>query len=171
MSDRNDPDSPDYHPEHTGEQQHGDVGSGADFGADLYRLHAAGRVHLPATASAYSGYTDSIHQVTPYLGRMIEAGASALQPLVGVREALHVAFVKTSENCEAAGEALVAIADDYVRTDEAAADAFNDFRSDMTLPYNRQLDQPTPTVPEPTRPDDPVEDLGIYPHGSLTEED
>ena len=167
MSGRNDPSSPDYNPQYTGESDDGDVGSGSDFGADLYFLYYAGRVSMPEAAAVWSQASTTIHGVAPYVARMA-ATAGELDPLIGICETLQVGFVKTSDHLRQAAEAMVVIADDYVRTDEEAEENFNLWRNELApLEERNDLDGPTPTIPEPTRPGEPHEDLGTYPHGSL----
>lgn len=156
----NDPTSPTYAPAFTGETDDGDVGSGQDFGTSLYLLYAAGRVHLPDTADAYARAASAIHDIEPLLARVVDYTGGYLDKLLQVRDDLQVGFYKTSTHLSEAAEALVVIADDYVRTDEEAADSFTQWRTRLAPPAERSaLDAPTPAPPDPPMLNDPHDEL------------
>lgn len=132
MGDQQNPSSPDYLPGADGGRDVGDVGSGDDFGADTYKLYLAGRVLIPETANLYAENTNGIFD----LGSTAAGLASshpALKSLSTILERMHGALYKTSQSLHQTAEALVEIADDYVRTDEAARDEFHEYLKDDRL--------------------------------------
>lgn len=163
-----DPQKPGYQPEYTGETDDGDVGSGSTFGADLYALYAAGRVHLPEAALVYEQMTEQLHGLQPLMARCAEAAGLNLGSLLEDRDTLQFAFRKTSLHLAEAGDALVRIADDYVRTDEAAAEEFGSWLRSVGTPYERErFAEPPVAPPDPPGNDDPRPDIGNSPHGTL----
>ncbi|UUZ60857.1 hypothetical protein [Nocardioides sp. B-3] len=151
MGDKQDPESPNYFPSSDGGRDVGDVGSGDDFGADTYKLYLAGRVLIPTTANLYSENTNGIYD----LGTTAAGLASkhpALMSLSAIPERMHHALYRTSQSLHQTAEALVEIADDYVRTDEAARDEFLVYLKD-----DRVLDKDENSLP-PLRTDQLPED-------------
>ena len=101
-----------------------DLGSGARFGADVYELFEAGRVAFPDLASLYTDAADELHQVTHALrgiaGRLGHVGARGVAARA---EELYDAAATTSRRLHLTGEALLLLADEFRRTDDAATTA------------------------------------------------
>lgn len=161
MGDTNDPYSPDYAPEADGESALGDVGSGREFGADLYRLYFAGRVSLPDTATAYEEIANTVYNSRAPLSYVISQGFTELSRVLSAQEDLNFGLARTSQNCHRAGIALVAIANEFARTDDDAAQRFNEYLSGIALGPDEswqrdRLDEaPEPTEPNPHTPTNP----------------
>lgn len=149
MPGQNDPYAPDYAPEHAGSPGVDDVGSGATFGADLYKLYYAGRVLMPDTARSYAHLGISVNQMRSQISSLTINGIPELMPLLEVQADLNVGFAKTSQHCEAAGSALVRIADEYVRTDEEAAENFERWVTTLSSPEEQgRMGEPPIEVPD-----------------------
>lgn len=154
----NDPYGSDYHPDDQGSRPDlGDVGSGNQFGLDLYALYRAGRVHFPEQAARFSGLASDAQ----YAGSSIQDVQSAagypppLAKILDLRERLHNAIYQMTLSLKDIGPVLVHVADDYAATDEAARTAFNNqIGSVAEAP---QYTTPPVTVPDPPRPDEPWE--------------
>lgn len=125
---RRDPYDRRYSPQHAGDGGLGDVGSGEGFGADLYELYKAGRLELPAVAATYAELTRKIHEQDGPMQALFEGPTytpeASHRLILHLRDDLQESLRMTSVNVEAAGRALVDIADSYVATDEAAAAEF-----------------------------------------------
>lgn len=149
---RNDPDRPGYQAPYDPSDPR-DVGSGRDFGADLYDLFRAGRVYFPQTAIQFSGWTTSAHdfsQRVDFLNGSV--GYEYTLSLVDqIRADLHFALRETAVAMRDVGTALVQIATDYARTDEAASSEFNR----LLTKHPGLFDTPTPQVPTPPGSDAP----------------
>jgi hypothetical protein len=119
-----DPDAPHWRPSYTGvDPAVGDVGSGRGFGADTYQLYKAGRLHLPTIAQQYHDLTQLVHRTQGPSYRTFEVDGSverAHRLWMELRDELQEILRESCVNFEAAGAALVRIADRYVRTDEEA---------------------------------------------------
>lgn len=145
-----DPTMPGYRPEYTGDSHDlGPVGSGREFGANLYYLYRAGRNELPAVAEIYSECTWAVHDVTGYLRALLDLPSRGLDSaslrLLELRDEVHYALRETAQCMEAVGEALVQTATDYVVTDEEAVAAF----SEKLDTHADEFDDPPPRVPPP----------------------
>jgi hypothetical protein len=148
-----DPDN--WRPTFTGDNSIGDVGSGEEFGADLFELYHAGRVLFPEIATRYSELTMRVHRQETTLRVLFEVDGSvperAHRMLLELREELQHVLRQSSINIDESGRALVTIADSYAATDEQAA-------AEMTRKLDRYQDvfvhAPT-RVPTPPAPGDP----------------
>lgn len=148
---------PGYEPEYTGDNSLGDVGSGREFGANLYALYRAGRNELPGVASTYAGLVNSIHPVRgsmevqfdrPNLGM-----AQAHVRLLELREEVHDIFRQNCIRMLEVGQALVETADDYAATDQAATDEFARMLDDNSDEFENH----PPYVPDPPKPNDEIQ--------------
>lgn len=134
-----------------------------DMGANLYRLHVAGRTYLPAAANVYSDAATAVHAITP----AVDALSGDLDHEVGeqiaeILSTVHLALARTAVNLDRAGTALVQIADRFSRTDQDARFEFDRLRVD-----NRdRVEQPPPPF---TRPPHPGEAQPEAPHGLVKE--
>jgi hypothetical protein len=147
---------PGYQPEYTGDKSLGDVGSGREFGANLYALYRAGRNELPGVASIYAQLTNTIHGTRgsletqsdrPGLGR-----ERAHERLLELREEAHVILRTNCLRMLEVGQALVETANAYAATDQAARDEF----ARLLRQNGDEYDEPPITVSEPYGPDDPI---------------
>ncbi|MCD4526701.1 hypothetical protein [Nocardioides sp. cx-173] len=148
---RNDPNQPGYQAPYDPSDTR-DVGSGKDFGADLYDLYTAGRVAFPEKAALFSGWASSAHdfaQRTQFLADSVGRERSVLV-VESIREQLHFALRDTSITMRDIGAALVQVATDFAQTDEAASAEFNRLAAADPL-----LSAPTPQVPVPPGSDAP----------------
>lgn len=150
------PYDPDWRPEYTGNDNLGDVGTGADgFGVALYDLYHAGRWLLPQTARTYSVATSHVHGLTEPFDAVLDVPGvyrRAHGLLKQLRGTLHAVLRLSSLNVEATGRALVEIAAAYATTDEEAADKFREMMDEHSDLY----DDPPIVVPEPPRRYDPA---------------
>jgi hypothetical protein len=84
-------------------------------------------------------------------GKVGFSGSSAVYAIMDVHVDLQLALRNTSDIVKDVGKTLVQIADDYARTDRAAADAFDDFlgsiRDELSQPPVKIPPAPTPTPP------------------------
>ena len=148
-SDRdNDPRRPsDYAPE-PDPRDDIDVGTGRGFGVDLHRLYAAGTQHLPLVARNLALGARSIDGAADQSERLgsYSATPSARDAAEILRRAQD-AIAVTSANTDRAADALLEIADRYVRTDRVARDVFSF--------YNRLMPERVPFVPAAPRPPGP----------------
>lgn len=130
-----------------------DVGTGSDFGADLWALYKAGRLHFPELAAFYSGVTTSAHDAKQRVDflRVSTGGEYALTLVDNLRDLLQVELRRTALALVDTGEALVQIADDYAATDEEANARFRSLVRDAD---NVIL---VPVVPAPPAPNAPFE--------------
>ncbi len=128
------------------------VGSGADFGADLYALYRAGRVRFPEYAARYAELVNRLVDVAPMVqGVSADAGSpAALRTLVELTEELYFAMREMTTSLRDTGPALVRIADDYLATDEAARAEFERYRADEAeIYYSPPRAVPPLRQPEP----------------------
>jgi hypothetical protein len=145
---------PGYQPEYTGDAGLGDVGSGREFGANLYALYRAGRNELPGVASTYARLVNSIHPVRcsmevqfdrPNLGK-----EQVHVRLLELREEAHDIFRQNCLRMREVGQALVETADGYAATDQAATDEF----ARMLEANTGEFENHSPYVPETPTPND-----------------
>jgi hypothetical protein len=130
-----------------------DVGQGRELGADLYALYRAGRAEIPDIAALYSEMTSSVHDVTQrlsFLGSSV-GNPDAFAVIGELRDQLHVALRRTTVAMRDTATALVRIADDYARTDQAARDEFARLLRDNAASF----DSPSTPVPVPPMRDSP----------------
>lgn len=143
MGGENDPYSDAYFPRtDPGSSLDGAGQYGGSFVSDLRWLYEMGRYHLPETAGLLAdvaaGLARGWNDVGCYGASLLHAAFDELQgALAETREAAAL----TSKHCHLAGEALVVIADRYVRTDEEVATEFN------RLFEPGKLDDPPPYAP------------------------
>lgn len=126
-----------------------DVGSGPQFGADLFRLYRAGAQLLPHAAEVLAEATtvlDDCRAAMPSSG--YAAGSPSVFEMITALEVVQGAIARTSTNTDLAGQALIEIADRYVRTDAEAAARFNDLTVKRLLPV-RVADAARPERPAP----------------------
>jgi len=130
-----------------------DVGTGSDFGADLWALYKAGRLHFPELAAFYSGVTTSTHDVKQRVDflRASTGGEYALTLVDNLRDLLQVELRQTTLALIDTGEALVQIADDYAATDEEASARFRSLVNDVDNTIA------LPAVPPPPGPHAPFD--------------
>jgi hypothetical protein len=140
-----------YHPSDTR-----DVGTGTDFGADLYALYRAGRVYFPDAGIKFSGWASDVHDFTQRISFLDQSvgGEQALRTVDEIRADLHFALRHTAITMDLVGRALVEISTDFATTDQDAQTEFN--RLIRTHPG--LLGQPTPDVPEPPGSADPYDE-------------
>lgn len=130
----------------------GDVGQGADFGADLYQLMRAGWVDFPELSRRYwhlTAATDRANsEVRSNHGQLGGAGNRLLSRTSDLGDDLQRALGETTTSLRDTGSALVRIAQDYAATDEAAQDEFSRLQSeaagDFALPPVPVVDPPMP---------------------------
>lgn len=154
------PYSPDYDPPVTGPLPGGPVGHGSDFGVHLYTLYNAGRIQFPVygerwydAAVGAARADDAIFTLNGDTGY-----PAALSTLESLRAELEQAMFVTAKRMYAVGEALVQIADEYVRTDDDAAREFDrlyprDQDAYDHVPHASAPPTSDPTGPLPTLPD------------------
>lgn len=133
----------------------GDVGSGKDFGADLYDLFRAGRVYFPETAILFSGWASSAHDFAQRVEFLDGSVGSeyALTLVDQIRGDLHFALRETAVAMRDVGTALVQIATDYAQTDQAAKDEFDR----LVEKHPALFAGPPLEVPEPPGSESPYE--------------
>ncbi|WP_341926425.1 hypothetical protein [Nocardioides psychrotolerans] len=151
---RNDPDQPGYQAPYDPNDPR-DVGSGRDFGADLYSLYRAGRVYFPDTGILFSGWASSAHdfsQRVQFLNGSV-GGEYALSLVEQIRGDLHFALRDTALAMRDIGTALVQISTDYAQTDEGASAEFNR----LLQQHPGLFSGPTQEVPQPPGSDAPFE--------------
>jgi hypothetical protein len=129
-----------------------------DMGANLYRLHVAGRTYLPAAANVYSDAATAVHAITP----AVDALSGDLDHEVGeqiaeILSTVHLALARTAVNLDRAGIALVQIADRFARTDEDARAAFDRLRADNL----GELTSTPPPFVRPPVPGDPQPEIPL----------
>jgi hypothetical protein len=116
--------APNWRPSYAGfEPEIGDVGSGTGFGADIYQLYKAGRLHLPEIAQQYHDLTQLVHRTQGPSARTFDVDGyveRAHRLWMELRDELQEILRESCLNFEDAGAALVRVADNYVRTDEQA---------------------------------------------------
>lgn len=145
MGGPSDPESPDYQPTYDGSTG-GGAGSGKDFGADLYYLYKAGRKYFPELAYDYSRASEDLNEggnLTQVIskGAPYHRGYGKALDMMGM---LQVALNRTCRTLDDTGEALIAIADTYVRTDEEALSAFNTYLEADRPDYQDPVADPGP---------------------------
>lgn len=148
-----DPYDPGFTPTYEGsDPQLGDVGSGHQFGADLYYLYRAGRLDMPRLAKRYSGFTSRVdersEEVRGQKSLVGWSGGSAVNAILDMAVDLQLAFYRTTNNLTDCGTALVQIADRYAATDQAAAEEFNTYLADVRGDFSG----PPVDVPSPPKP-------------------
>lgn len=156
----NDPSSPGYTPKYTGAP--GNYGTGKEFGADLLDLYKAGQIHIPTTAGHYSEAVTQLHwahsQLAQVAGLLGHTSADQTKArLEDVRDAMRV----TTNRLYRAGTALVAMADQYAKTDEGACTEFNHLKKEQQSEFAHPPGHhppPSPTDPPGTRPEIPDND-------------
>lgn len=153
-----DPYEPGWRPDYVGpDEDLGDVGSGGEFGVDLYHLYYAGRERFPAVSVLYAEMTEQVHDTQP-LGRgeftRPDGGMHPAHTLwIELRDELQDVLRKSSINLWDTGKALVETAESYARTDAEAARAFAD-RLDTEQALGRFPITALPPEPAPPAPSD-----------------
>lgn len=129
------------------------VGHGADFGADLYYLYRAGRTSFPETATTYSGWTSTVHDLSQRTGFLYDSvdGQHAMLHVEQIRDELAMALRETTLVLDGVGSALVRIASDFAETDQEACARFNS----LVRHHPGLLAEPTVEVPRPPGVNDP----------------
>jgi hypothetical protein len=162
-----DPNQPGYRPDAHTDRNLGDVGHGDDFGLDLYDMYSLGRVHYPDLAEWYSDMVEAAEPVSETLGKALNGTVyrQAHQDLVNLHSELQFALYKGWQAYAAVGPALVTIVDDYLATDEAARDAFNEKYSEVPETgedkvEHKGFDHPATPSDPPPRPG-PPEHTGV----------
>ena len=150
-----DPNSPGYRPDAHTDRNLGDVGKGTEFGLDLYDLYCLGRVHYPNLAEWYSDMVRAAEPVSESLGKALNGTLyrQAHQDLVNLHSELQFALYKAWQAYAAVGPALVTVVDDFLATDGAARDAFNQEYS--KLPGTREEMDERDGFDHPATPSDP----------------
>lgn len=123
----NNPYSPDFDPGYTGPPSDGSVGTGSDFGVDLFSLYEAGRIGFPESAKIFSQLSVGVFGIESDLRTEGYDNAGyqvAVSQLLELRQELEDALDATSSTLERTGEALVSIAAEYAATDREASDKF-----------------------------------------------
>lgn len=129
-------------------------GPGPEFGADLHRLYQLGRVRLPQISEAFAE-ASQVHwaarsAIQGFANRL--ESPIALTTLLAMQYDLNYAAYAGAVRCSTGGEAVLAMVDDYVRTDAAA---LAEFERLMGLPENsRQYEEPTGPAPVARHPDE-----------------
>jgi hypothetical protein len=168
MPDHTDPSAPGWRPEYSGETRFGDVGSGTDFGADLYYLYRAGRNELPAVATTYSDLTTRVHRIAGPMEALFTVDGQGMEcaheRLLALRNELHDVLRRTSIRMKQVGQALVLIASGYATTDQEAVAEFTRLMDEHRSEYRSG----PPVVPEPPAVDAPQpppqhDDRGLVP--------
>lgn len=122
-----------YRPPLGGGREVGDVGSGEEFGGDIYRLYLSGRVFIPETANLYSTNTNAVQNLGATVEGFVDADP-AFAKLNRMVFTMHRALHRTTTSLHTTALTLVDIVDDYVRTDEAARDEFIErYKDDLKL--------------------------------------
>jgi hypothetical protein len=102
--------------------------SGKDLGADLYGLYTAGKDYLPSAAGQYREASRLIAADLTLMFRRSDLLGGPYGPAHGAWTALHREMhrilAETADNLDSVGEALCLAAQQYARTDAAAADEF-----------------------------------------------
>lgn len=151
-----DPYDPDWRPSYTGpDEKLGDVGSGGQFGVDLYHLYYAGRERLPKISLQYADMTTELHQTQAFSRGEFTRPDGSFHPAhalwMELRDELQEILRETSVTFWATGEALVETANDYARTDEEASAAFAKWLDDdehrQVFPITALPPQPAPPAP------------------------
>lgn len=149
-----DPTAPGWRAEYTGTDP-GNVGSGERLGTHLYYLYRAGRNELPGVAAVYGELTRDVHHVAASMRAIFDLPGWGMetshQRLLELRDEVHDVLRQTCLRMREAGAALVATADDYASSDEAAAAAFNRLLDEYADDYAG----PPPHVPDPPAVHDP----------------
>lgn len=136
-----------------------------DAGELAVRIHGlaeVGRHWFPLMTNQLARVVLDLDAVADQLGLVSHqlGDPPALRDLVLLREELHVFVLKTMESMAATGDAVVAIAEDYLRTDEAVRDRYEVLlRSEP--PFTDQVNNPGTTLPRPG--DDPGAGRGVRP--------
>lgn len=145
--------------------EHGAVGTGRDFGADVFALYRAGRTSFPEVADDYATWTSATHdfeQRVTFLRSSLEGlvGSDfALLQVERIRATLQAALGRTSTTMHEVGEALVETAADFAATDRLAMREFNRLaRRNADL-----LSSPTSPPPRPPGPDAPYDEVYVAP--------
>lgn len=169
-----DPYDPDWRPGYRGpDERLGDVGSGGQFGVDLYLLYYAGRERLPKISVQYSGMATELHQTHAFSRGEFTRPNGSFHPAhalwMELRDELQEVLRESSITFWDTGEALVETANDYVRTDEEAAAAFIKWQDDeehnRSFPITELPPAPAPPAPGDHRslPPPPGEEQGTSP--------
>jgi hypothetical protein len=170
-----DPMDPGWRPEYTGDTSLGNVGSGGDFGADLYYLYRAGRNELPQVARVYSHLTTVVHHTEPAMRTLFKTNVGinpAHMLIFELRANVHEVLRQTCVRMGQVGDALVEIAALYAATDEEAAEAFRGRLDKVEDPNNLSKDAENwlprpPSVREPPEVGDPHPEGPMGPGGHL----
>jgi hypothetical protein len=111
--------------------------SGASLGADLADLYDAGHYKLPQVAAEFrqaGGSLNSLSVIGALLRRDSELGGSsgpAAAPFDDLRDAIVDILVKTADNMDDTGAALVLGATEYAKTDEGAAAMYKKLKGQL----------------------------------------
>ena len=102
--------------------------TGKDLGADLYHLWLAGKQNLPSVADQYgkaAAGVSSTQSVASVMWRPSRFGGDTYGPVyyswTALRDELQTILSETAGNLTLTGEALVLAANQYAKTDRAAA--------------------------------------------------
>jgi hypothetical protein len=153
---------PGWRPEYRGgDAGVGDVGSGKRLGAHLYYLYRAGRNELPRVAQVYAELTARVHQISGSMKTQFNLPGRgpypAHQRLLELRDEVHDVLRQTSLRMSEVGTALVAVADRYAATDQAAVDEFTRLLNADASDYRRPgLAPPQPPAVGDPPPVDPA---------------
>lgn len=129
----------------------GEVGTGWVFGVHLSELYEAGRRHFPEMGERWYHAALQVDATASQLSgvRLPPSGEGFLRALQALVDEGQVALGSTSENLVDTGTALVALADSYAASDEAAAAQYQSI-----LAHVPGLTDPPLAVPDPPRPED-----------------
>jgi hypothetical protein len=171
-----DPTTPGWRPEYTGDTSLGDVGSGTRLGAHCYYLYRAGRNELPGVAKTYSIQTTRVDAISGSLRYLFYAPGRGMERahrrLLELRDELQDVLRLTCLRLQEAGQALVTIAVAYAATDEVAVAEFSRLVGQVEDPGNnsqdaREWDRYPPVVPDPPALDAPPPPTPNDPRGPL----
>jgi hypothetical protein len=116
-----DPLTPGWRPEYTGDNSLGDVGSGERLGAHCYYLYRAGRNELPGVARTYSELTSKVHRTAGSMRALFDVPGRGMEVahlrLLDLRDELHDVLRLTCLRMQEVGEALATTAAAYAATD------------------------------------------------------
>lgn len=128
-------------------------GHGSDFGADVFALYRAGRIKFPAMAQNFSAMTTWAHDLTQEISYLYDSVGHepALRRVQSIREELQVAMHHTTTALTLSGTALVTIAGEFLKTDEAADKEFDHLLATTPEDFGHH----TPQVAPPPGPTDP----------------
>lgn len=127
-----------------------DVGSGAEFGADLFLLFRAGKIEMPAAATTYETLANNVDGNADTLAGIANElqHPAGFKKLEETRAILQYGLAKSSIHIDEAADALVQIATEYAATDDEANQVFQQRLEDLTGQDEKDAEAPD-TDPSP----------------------